>query len=408
MELNTYGDLKKVIKAITLKQKGEKLGNIALGALMGLIPGADAAKSTFDFIKAAISKPDAKKTNTWLDKLDIDDEMSAIVDDTVENGFMLMMTKTIESKPDNESLADDFNMNTEMVNYLKKTYQGRTVSGIKENKIDQLTIKSLIRETLERILLEDNSKPLQENILLTEDKVSKNLQYHLDKNIPLHENAFRYGTEAQLQLFKEVRKLYNEEKLYLNPEDRWLVENTDIGNYGLYEGQFVPLDVPMVEENPIDTITMDVPLFIRMLEYAKEDAKTDMQLHVATEKALDLGVEGKTLTMDDYDAIVGGQSLDEAKYQGEEVSLNKPKRGGSKKFFVYVKDGDKVKKVAFGAAGGGQNLAVKIRDPKARKAFAARQNCDKKKDRTTPGYWSCNIGRYWKSLGGGSNFSGYW
>jgi len=408
MELNTYGDLKKVIKAITLKQKGEKLGNIALGALMGLIPGADAAKSTFDFIKAAISKPDAKKTNTWLDKLDIDDEMSAIVDDTVENGFMLMMTKTIESKPDNESLADDFNMNTEMVNYLKKTYQGRTVSGIKENKIDQLTIKSLIRETLERILLEDNSKPLQENILLTEDKVSKNLQYHLDKNIPLHENAFRYGTEAQLQLFKEVRKLYNEEKLYLNPEDRWLVENTDIGNYGLYEGKFVPLDVPMVEENPIDTITMDVPLFIRMLEYAKEDAKTDMQLHVATEKALDLGVEGKTLTMDDYDAIVGGQSLDEAKYQGEEVSLNKPKRGGSKKFFVYVKDGDKVKKVAFGAAGGGQNLAVKIRDPKARKAFAARQNCDKKKDRTTPGYWSCNIGRYWKSLGGGSNFSGYW
>ena len=269
-------------------------------------------------------------------------------------------------------------------------------------------IKFLIKETLEQILQEDNSKPLQENILLTEDKVSKNLQYHLDKNIPLHENAFRYGTEAQLQLFKEVRKLYNEEKLYLNPEDRWLVENTDIGNYGLYEGQFVPLDVPMVEENPIDTITMDVPLFIRMLEYAKEDTKTDMQLHVATEKALDLGVEGKTLTMDDYDAIVGGQSLDEAKYQGKEVSLNKPKRGGSKKFFVYVKDGDKVKKVAFGAAGGGQNLAVKIRDPKARKAFAARQNCDKKKDRTTPGYWSCNIGRYWKSLGGGSNFSGYW
>jgi hypothetical protein len=211
-------------------------------------------------------------------------------------------------------------------------------------------IKFLIRETLELILQEDNSKPLQENVLLTEDKVSKNLQYHLDKGIPLHENAFRYGTEAQLKLFKEVRKLYNEEKLYLNPEDRWLVENTDIGNYGIYEDQFVALDVPFIEE----------------------------------------------------------EQLNEAKYQGKEVSLNKPKRGGSKKFYVYVKDGDKVKKVQFGAAGGGQNLAVKIRDPKARRAFASRQNCDKKKDRTTPGYWSCNIGRYWKSLGGGSNFSGYW
>jgi hypothetical protein len=270
-------------------------------------------------------------------------------------------------------------------------------------------IKFLIRETLELILQEDNSKQLQENVLLTEDKVSKNLQYHLDKSIPLHENAFRDGTEAQLQLFKEVRKLYNDEKLYLNPEDRWLVENTDIGNYGLYEGQFVALDVPMIEEetNPTDTITMDVPLFIRMLEYAREDAKTDMDLHDVTEKALALSTSGATLTMANYESIAG-KSLDEALYQGKKVPLGKPKRGGSKKFYVYVKDGDKIKKVSFGAAGGGQNLSVKLRDPKARRAFASRQNCDKKKDRTTPGYWSCNIGRYWKSLGGGSNFSGYW
>jgi hypothetical protein len=108
-----------------------------------------------------------------------------------------------------------------------------------------------------------------------------------------------------------------------------------------------------------------------------------------------------------YDTLAG---INEAEYQGKDVQLNKPKRGGSKKFYVYVMDPKtkRVKKVSFGAAGGGQNLAVKIRDPKARRAFASRQNCDKKKDRTKPGYWSCNIGRYWKSLGGGSNFSGYW
>lgn len=275
--------------------------------------------------------------------------------------------------------------------------------------MDKSDLRNIIRETIEHIFQESKVSSLQENILLTEDKVSKNLQYHLDKEIPLHENAFRYGTEAQLSLFKEVRKLYNEEKLYLNPEDRWLIENTDIGNYGIFEGQFVALDVPMAEEdtNPTDKITMDVPLFIRMLEYAREDAKTDMDLHDVTEKALALSTSGETLTMADYESIAG-KSLDEAEYHGKEVSLGHPKRGGSKKFFVYVKDGDKVKKVQFGAAGGGQNLAVKIRDPKARRAFAARQNCDRKKDRTTPGYWSCNIGRYWKSLGGGSNFSGYW
>jgi hypothetical protein len=214
--------------------------------------------------------------------------------------------------------------------------------------MNNLDIKFLIRETLERILLEDNSKQLQENVLLVEDKVSKNLQYHLDKNIPLHENAFRYGTEAQLKLFKEVRSLFNEGKLYLNPEDRWLVENTDIGNYGLYEGQFVALDVPFLEEE-----------------------------------------------------------LNEAEYHGKKVELGKPHRGGSKKFFVYVKDPKtkKIKKVQFGDSTG---LSVKINDPKARHAFAARHKCAQEKNKLSANYWGCHIGRYWKSLGGSSNFSGYW
>jgi hypothetical protein len=150
-ELNTYGDLKKVIKAISLKQKGEKIGNIALGTLMGLIPGAEAAKTTFDFIKAAFSKPDVKKTGTWLDKLDVDDQMSAIVDDTVENGFMKAMAATIERESDDKPLEQDFNMNAKMVDYLKKTYAGRTVAGIKENKEMDIKeyIKSLIRKELE-------------------------------------------------------------------------------------------------------------------------------------------------------------------------------------------------------------------------------------------------------------------
>ena len=148
-ELNTYGDLKKIIKAISLKQKGEKIGNIALGTVMGLIPGAEAAKTTFDFIKAAISKPDAKKTSTWLDKLDIDDQMSRIVDDTVENGFMQAMAKSIESEADDKSLEPDFNMNAKMVNYLKQQYSGRTVAGIKENMDIKEYIKSLVRELLD-------------------------------------------------------------------------------------------------------------------------------------------------------------------------------------------------------------------------------------------------------------------
>ena len=138
LNLNTYGDLKKVLKAISLKQKGEKIvsqgKSFFLDQVLGLIPGASNAKTTFDFVKAAFKKPDVKKTGTWLDKLDIDDEMSAIVDDTVENGFMQAMAKSIEQEPDTTPLEPDFNMNAKMVNYLKQQYGGRTIAGIKENQ----------------------------------------------------------------------------------------------------------------------------------------------------------------------------------------------------------------------------------------------------------------------------------
>lgn len=159
LNLNTYGDLKKAIKAIALKQKGQAIvdqgKSFALDQVLGLIPGASNAKTTYDFIRAAFKKPDTKKTGTWLDKLDIDDEMSAIVDDTVENGFMQMMSKTIEAEPDDKSLESDFNMNSKMVDYLKKEYAGRTVAGIQENKMNNL--RELIRQAIERVLDEENA-----------------------------------------------------------------------------------------------------------------------------------------------------------------------------------------------------------------------------------------------------------
>jgi hypothetical protein len=59
--------------------------------------------------------------------------------------------------------------------------------------------------------------------------------------------------------------------------------------------------------NPRDIITVDVPLFIRLLEYAREDAQTDMDLHDVTEKIISLASSGKILSMDDYSTIIGSQ-----------------------------------------------------------------------------------------------------
>ena len=196
--------------------------------------------------------------------------------------------------------------------------------------------------------------PMLNENLSAKITMTENMSYHINNKKPLTENTFRYGSKAFLDLWAEARYLYSRNAIHLLGEDKKIITETNLGEYGIYDGKLVELDMPRVEDD-IEEIT-------------------------------------------------------ESEYQGKKVQLNKPKRGGSKKFYVYVRDPKtkKVKKVSFGAADGGQNLAVKIRDPKARKAFAKRQQCDKKKDRTKPGYWSCNIGRYWKSLGGNSNFSGYW
>ena len=151
MELKTYGDLKKVLKAISLKQKGEKIisqgKEVAIDTLLGLIPGAGAAKTVLGFLQAAVKKPDSKKTNTWLDKLDIDDKVSQIVDDTIENQFMDAMSKKIEQEPDDKELGDSFNMNTELQQWLANTYDKRTVSFMKEQLVRKY-IRKIVKETI--------------------------------------------------------------------------------------------------------------------------------------------------------------------------------------------------------------------------------------------------------------------
>jgi len=91
--------------------------------------------------------------------------------------------------------------------------------------------------------------------------------------------------------------------------------------------------------------------------------------------------------------------------ESEEKELNQPKRGGPKKYYVYVRDPStkKINKVTWGDTSG---LKVKLNDPKARKSFAARHRCAQQNDKTTAAYWACRLPRYAKQLGlsGGGNF----
>lgn len=179
--------------------------------------------------------------------------------------------------------------------------------------------------------------------------LSKNLRYHVDNQLPLTENTFRYGSEAFLNLWAEARSLYLREIIHVSDDDKEILEETNLGNYGIYEGVKVPLDMPMLEE----------------------------------------------------------EELEEAKDIKKNPPIGKPKRGGSKKFYVYVRDPKtkNIKKISFGDTSG---LSAKINNPKARRAFAARHDCKNKTDRTKASYWSCRLPRFSKLLGLKGSFSGFW
>jgi hypothetical protein len=208
------------------------------------------------------------------------------------------------------------------------------------------------------------------------------LQYHLNNNLTLSECVYRYSSDSFIQLFAEARQAFRDGKIVLSEQDILLLELTDIGEYGMYEGQKVPLDLPMIDEVDYNSLEDEIANNEFGMDYNQ------------------LGPNEKEWVDDEI------ENLNEGEYRGKDVPLNKPKRGGSKKFYVYTKNKKgNVVKVSFGGTTG---LNVKIDEPGARSSFAARHQCATKKDKTKPGYWACNIGRYWKSLGGSRNFSGYW
>lgn len=197
-------------------------------------------------------------------------------------------------------------------------------------------------KNLRMIIKEALEKEREKTLILKEDvEISEALKYHIDNNLTLTNNVFRAYSQGYFDIINEVRKLWNEGKIRLNEEDTLMVES-DLGKRAQIGEEIVYLDAPFLVEDE--------------------------------------------------------EILDEAKHRGKNVKLNKPFRtsGGPKKFAVYVKSkSGGIKKVSFGDP----NLRVRNKNKGAAKSFRARHKCDQKKDRTTAGYWSCNVGRYAKQLG---------
>ncbi len=264
-------------------------------------------------------------------------------------------------------------------------------------------------------------------------KVSENLQYHLDNKIPLGESIFRISSNAHVKLFAETRKLWELDKIQLSEADEYFM-HTDVGRQGVYEGKIVPLDLPYIlSENEIEAKKLEIQLakqseilqrILKVLQTSRndgEDREEDIEAldtsidylsSALTDKdplsiSVDQGIFGKLASPKNPSVSELVTIISEAaKKKKKNPPLNKPKRGGPKAYYVYVRNPKtkKIKKVTFGSGG----LKAKIGNKKASQAFAKRHDCKNKKDRTKASYWSCNLPRYHKQLGLGTPASTYW
>ena len=290
-----------------------------------------------------------------------------------------------------------------------------------------MDLKKLIREVLENKDCCTATKPtkapilnegMQSRVLMTE-----NMQYHIDNKKPLYETTLPYGSKEYLDLWVEARYLYSRGALNVEGIDKEKITETDLGEYGIFEGQLVPLDMPMLEEvlltedniAELDKIKKEIEALKPSLSWIDSvtfssysgdlDIRLDYELDPQEIKQLSqlaskynmnlLYKTGKNATLSKrrVPPKYENEELNEAEYQGRKVTLNKPSQGDSKKFKVYVKnDKGKVVKVNFGFGGKsakGKRMVIKDKNPKARAAYRARHNCKNPGPKWKANYWSC-------------------
>jgi hypothetical protein len=192
-------------------------------------------------------------------------------------------------------------------------------------------------DIIKKILKEELNKIANKTLILVENvEISNDLKFHITNKKSLSENIFKKYSNRYFDLINEVRELWENNLIKLNEEDESIVKS-DLGKIGLYEGKRVYLETP-IEVDSVD-------------------------------------------------------NLNEAKYKGRTVTLNKPMQGTTKKFQVYVKnEKGNVIKVNFGFGGTsakGKVMRIKKSNPERRKSFRARHNCDNPGPKTKARYWSC-------------------
>ena len=251
-------------------------------------------------------------------------------------------------------------------------YKGRKLSHEEEDRLDLIAHKEFDCD------FKDCSDENKSKIWNKRDLVGINEQMDIEDEIANEEFGMDYdqlGSNEKDWVRDEIDNMLNEGKAIITFKNDYEVKmNTGEG----YDDDFESFEAGEKEQ-------------VYILD------KNDKRVHV------EFG-DGTTAYIPK--SLISLNEAKKAKKKKKDPPIGKPKRGGSKAYYVYVRDPKtkKVKKVSFGSGG----LRAKIRNSKARNAFAKRHRCKEKTDRTKPGYWSCRLPRYASQLGLGANMNTFW
>ena len=134
--VTTFEDLNKLVTGVINKGKFGEVKDQAVGfavdQVLGLIPGAGNIKSAYDFFKGVSKQPDESDTGSFIDLLDVDDDLAKIIDDPIEGRFLKFIQKKIANKTG--KIPPDWDINMDLKQYLSDEFEGRTVAGSEEAK----------------------------------------------------------------------------------------------------------------------------------------------------------------------------------------------------------------------------------------------------------------------------------
>ena len=262
-------------------------------------------------------------------------------------------------------------------------------SSIDDSQLEKITVQIIVNKAQQDGIMSKFTDP-SKAVSIIQDEV-KGLVSKMDEPSDAEKKMDADKKSSKVDIDKLVDELYDAMDGFGTDEDQIadaLKQIKDAEQWGLLQYYYK-------KEHKEDLLTdlRSELSFADFEEYVRNALPDDVEVFYKPKKSESVGNFEETYDGDEFYEMYGwigapdeDQELWEAEYRGRKVKLNKPMRGDVKKFKVYVKNPKgNIVKVNFGDP----NMRIKKSNPKRRKSFRARHNCDNPGPKTKARYWSC-------------------